>query len=100
MRAVMGWLGAATLAGFIMFGTIAGIDAQDKKKDEPKVQKLTPDKIPQKVMAAIKARFPGAEIRKAEKEMEGTDVVYDIELTHQGRKYEMDIKEDGTVIEI
>ncbi len=27
-------------------------------------------------------------------------MVYDIELTHDGRKYEMDIEENGTVIEI
>jgi hypothetical protein len=27
-------------------------------------------------------------------------VVYDLEFTYEGRKYEMDIKEDGTVLEI
>ena len=39
-------------------------------------------------------------LRAAEREVEDGNVVYDIELTHQGRKYEMDIKEDGTIMEI
>jgi uncharacterized membrane protein YkoI len=51
-------------------------------------------------MAAIKARFPGAKIDKASKETTGSKVVYDIELTLKGRKYEMDILEDGTVLEV
>ncbi len=58
------------------------------------------DKVPKPVMDAIKARFPGAEINSVEKETEDGMVVYDIELKHQGRKYEMDIKEDSTVFEI
>ena len=98
MHRFIGWLGAGVLAGLIMLGSV--IQADDKDKEKPKAQKLTPDKIPQKVMAAIKGRFPGADITAAEREVEDGNVVYDIELTHQGRKYEMDIKEDGTIIEI
>src|SRR5262249_42217057 len=30
----------------------------------------------------------------------GDKVVYDLEFKYKGRKYEMDIKEDGTVLEI
>ena len=51
-------------------------------------------------MAAVKARFPGAELTSVEKETEEGKVVYDIELKHQGRKYEMDIQENGTLLEI
>jgi hypothetical protein len=35
-----------------------------------------------------------------EKENEGGKVVYDVELKHKGRNYEMDIEENGTIIEI
>jgi uncharacterized membrane protein YkoI len=63
-------------------------------------EKLTADKLPAKVAAAVKGRFPGAEFTSITKEKEGNDIVYDIELKQQGRKYEMDIKEDGTIIEI
>src|SRR5262245_61274790 len=68
--------------------------------DDKKPEKITADKLPKKVMDAVKARFPGAEITSAEKETEAGKVVYDIELKHKGRKYEMDIQEDGTVIEV
>ena len=53
-----------------------------------------------KVMDAVKARFPEAKLTKASKEKAGGDVIYDIELTVKGRKHEMDIKEDGTVLEV
>jgi len=63
--------------------------AQDKK-DEKK------DEIPKKVMDALKAKFPKAEIRKWTKETENGKVVYDIEFTMEKRNYEADIYEDGT----
>jgi uncharacterized membrane protein YkoI len=78
-------------------------DGKILKADEekaPAAQKVDPKDLPEKVMAAIKGRFPGCEITSAEKEMEGNDIVYDIELKHNGKKYEMDIKADGTIIEI
>jgi len=60
--------------------------------------KLKLDEIPKKVMDALKARFPKAEIHKWTKEKEGADVVYDIEFKENGRKCEADIKEDGTYV--
>jgi uncharacterized membrane protein YkoI len=68
--------------------------ADDKEK------KVTLDKLPKAVRDAIKGRFPDAEVNSIEKETEDGKVVYDIELKEKGRKYEMDIQEDGTVIEI
>jgi uncharacterized membrane protein YkoI len=85
-------LGAGTLAALILLATVARAD------DKP--EKIAPDKLPKAIMDAIMARFPKAEITSAEKEKEGDKVVYDIELKHEGRKYEMDIQEDGTVLEI
>jgi hypothetical protein len=63
-------------------------------------QKVPLDKIPAKISAAINGRFPGAELKSVEKEDEGGKVMFDVELTQKGRKYEMDIKEDGTIVEI
>jgi uncharacterized membrane protein YkoI len=68
--------------------------------DEKKAEKIPEDKLPKKIMDVIKGRFPEARITSAEKELEDGKVVYDIELTHKGRKYEMDILDDGTLIEI
>ncbi|HEV3415629.1 MAG TPA: PepSY-like domain-containing protein [Pirellulales bacterium] len=58
------------------------------------------DKVPEKIMAAINSRFPGQELKSVEKETENGNVVFDVELTQKGRKYEADIKEDGTILEI
>jgi Putative beta-lactamase-inhibitor-like, PepSY-like len=55
------------------------------------------DKIPKKVMDTLKARFPEAEIHKWTKERDGGIVIYDIEFKQEGRKFEADIKEDGTI---
>src|SRR5262245_19977272 len=55
------------------------------------------DKIPKKVMDALKAKFPKAKIEKWTKEKEGDVVVYDIEFKQEDRKFEADIKEDGAI---
>jgi len=86
------WLSACALVGLIILSTSALADDKEKKIDS--------DKLPQKVKDAVKARLPGAEVTSAEKEKENGEIVYDLELKHEGRKYEMDIKEDGTIVEI
>jgi uncharacterized membrane protein YkoI len=93
MRAILGLAGVVVLASLVVLPAAARVD--DKKPE-----KLALDKIPKKVMDAIKNRFPKAEITSAEKETEDGKIVYDIELKHEGRKYEMDILEDGTIVEI
>jgi uncharacterized membrane protein YkoI len=90
MRGVLGLLSTGVVALLLFAVGLAG--AADEK--------VPLDKVPAKVMEAVKARFPGAEITSVEKETEDGKVVYDIELKHKDRKYEMDIQEDGTVLEI
>src|SRR4051812_4779896 len=70
--------------------TLAG-SARAQEKKEEKVE------IPKKVMDALKAKFPKAVIDKATKEKEGDKVVYDIEFKQDGKKFEADIFEDGTI---
>src|SRR5207245_6741819 len=41
-----------------------------------------------------------ATITQVTKEMENGEVVYDIEMTKDGKKHEMDCKEDGTLVDI
>ena len=81
---------AFALAGVIAAGSARAEEKKDKK-DEKK------DEIPKKVMDALKAKFPKAEIRKWTKEKEGDKVVYDIEFKQDGKKFEADIFEDGTI---
>jgi len=80
---------AACLAGV---GLVASLSLAQEKVD--------PSKLPPKVAAALRARFPGATIVQVTKELESGVVVYDIEMTKDGKKHEMDCKEDGTLVDI
>jgi uncharacterized membrane protein YkoI len=55
------------------------------------------EKIPEKVMSALKAKFPKAEIEKWTQEKENGVVLYDIEFKQANQKFEADIKEDGSI---
>jgi uncharacterized membrane protein YkoI len=90
MRRITSYL---TVAAFLLVGVIA-LAADDKP------EKIAADKIPAKIKATIEGRLPGAEVTSCEKETEDGKVVYDCELKQKGRKYEMDILEDGTLMEI
>jgi uncharacterized membrane protein YkoI len=92
MRTIVGWSAVNAVAELVLLAAVAGADDKDKK--------ISLDEAPKAVQDAIKARFPGADVTSIEKENEGGKVVYDVELKHKGRKYEMDIQEDGTIIEI
>jgi uncharacterized membrane protein YkoI len=93
MHRIIGGFGLGILAGLLVLVTAI-------QSAEGKAKKISPDKLPKKIKAAIQHRFPGAKVTSAERETEEGQVVYDIELKHKGRKYEMDIKKDGTIIEI
>jgi uncharacterized membrane protein YkoI len=96
MRRFSSRLAASAMAG--LFLLVAAARADEKEKEKPR--KITLDQAPKAVQDAIKDRFPGGKVTSIEKETEDGKVVFDVELTHKGRKYEMDIQEDGTVIEV
>jgi uncharacterized membrane protein YkoI len=83
----------ASVAALLMLAMIA-------RAEEDNAEKIPFDKAPKAIRDAINNRFPDAEVSSIEKEKEGGKVVFDVELKHKGRKYEMDIEEDGTIIEI
>src|SRR5262245_20223585 len=91
LRCAAGGLSAAVLAGLLLLAPASR--AEDKEKD-----KLELDKIPKKVMDALKAKFPKAKIHKWTKEKQGDADFYDIEFKVGDRKCEADIKEDGTIL--
>lgn len=76
------------LAGFL----VSAPAAYAKEKDT-----LDLDKVPQKVMDGLKARFPKAEIHKWTQEKEDSLVIYDFEFKQDGKKFEADVKEDGSI---
>lgn len=56
--------------------------------------------LPKEISGALGVRFPDSKVISAVKETENGQVVYDIELEQNGRKFESDIKADGTILEI
>ena len=86
MKTMMRLLACATL--FALLAPVAW--SQDEKVEA--------DKLPQKVKDTLKAKFPGATITAATKTTENGVVIYDIEMTKDGKKHEMDCKEDGTIV--
>jgi uncharacterized membrane protein YkoI len=80
------------VAGLLLLAVVVMADDKDKK--------IKLEDAPQAVRDAIEGRFPGAKVSSIEKETEDGKVVFDVELKHKGRKYEMDIQEDGTILEI
>src|SRR5437868_3396353 len=67
---------------------------------DEKPEKIPFDKAPKVIQNAVNGRFPGGEVTSLTREKEGDKVVFDIELTWKGRKYEMDVLENGTITEV
>ena len=88
---VLGRLTVCATAMVVWF--ITPLRADDAKK-------VPPYRVPKVIMDAIMGRFPGGQIKSVERETEHGKVVYDVELRQHGRKYEMDIHEDGRIAEI
>ena len=69
-----------------------GKEAKVKVEDLPDAVKATVDKF-------IKDEAPGAKIEEAKKEIEDGKVIYDIELEAGDKDIELEIAEDGTLLE-
>jgi hypothetical protein len=63
-------------------------------------EKVSLDKLPAPVKAAIKARFPGAELKGAAKEAEGGETIFEVLLTYKGDKYDVAVEANGEIEEI
>ena len=84
-----------TLIRLIACAAIAALIAPSVWAEDEKVEA---DKLPQKVKDTLKTRWATAKITVATKTMENGAVVYDIEMTQDGKKREADIKEDGSIV--
>jgi uncharacterized membrane protein YkoI len=93
MRRIFGGLGVSALFGLVLMAATA-------RSGGDKAEKITQDKLPKKVLDAVKSWFPEPDFTSITKETTDGKVAYDLEFKYKGRKYEMDIKEDGTVLEI
>ncbi|HEY2159658.1 MAG TPA: PepSY-like domain-containing protein [Isosphaeraceae bacterium] len=63
-------------------------------------EKISHEKLPATVKAAIKARFPGAELKAAAKESEEGETIFEVLLTYKGNIYDVAIEPNGEIEEI
>jgi uncharacterized membrane protein YkoI len=56
--------------------------------------------VPNKVMTAVKEKFPGAEITGAEKETEDGKTIYEINLNHKGQSIDAEFSPEGEFLEM
>ena len=93
------WFRLSIFPVILLLCLILSCEQQGEKMEPEKKAEhdLQVDKIPKLVMDGLKAKFPKAKIHKWTREKEGEIVVYDIEFEQVGRKFEADIKEDGTI---
>lgn len=58
--------------------------------------------LPKAVVEAIQKRFPGAELLKAEWEEADDDAPahYEVDIRHDGKKYEVEITKEGKILDI
>jgi hypothetical protein len=61
-------------------------------------EKVPLDKLPKAVLEAAKKRFPKAEVTGASKETEDGKTVYEVELKEDGKKLDVTLTADGTII--
>jgi uncharacterized membrane protein YkoI len=79
--------------GTVALFTLAAAVWADEKK-------IPLSEVPEKVMTAVKDKFPGAEITGAEKETEEGKVIYEINLKHKGQKIDAEFTPEGEFLEM
>lgn len=82
-----------SVVSMMMVGALAIVSAADEVK-------VPLDKVPGKVIDAIKAKFPSAELTGAEKDVEDGKTTYEVALTYKESKYEVGVTEEGKIIEV
>lgn len=63
-------------------------------------EKVPLDRLPKAVTAAVRQRFPNAELKSAGKEVEGGKTVYEVAIRAGGQGLEVTLTPDGTIVEI
>jgi hypothetical protein len=62
--------------------------------------KIDISKLPKKVVDAIKAKFPDAQLMKASSEKENNVTLYEVGLKSKGQNISMTLKSDGSIVEV
>ena len=98
MKNTSPWLRAmAILAAAVCAYVAPAAPVTAAEEGESEVKKAD---VPEKVLAAVKARFPKGEIGSVSKEKEKDVLLYEVEVVQDGRTFEVEVNENGKIIEI
>lgn len=88
-----------TVLGFVLAAalcvSIAAVSMADKDEKE---EAVTIEQLPAAVQTTLQAQAAGGTILEIEKETEDGKVVYEAEISKDGKTVEVEIAEDGTLI--
>lgn len=60
---------------------------------------LTLEQLPANVRATVERETKGGQITDIERDREAGKVIYEVEFTLDGKSYELDVAEDGALLE-
>ncbi|MHC4915645.1 MAG: PepSY domain-containing protein [Planctomycetota bacterium] len=92
MRAILVSVVSATFLAAALWVSAAGAGETEEK--------VPLSKVPEVVKAAALKAVPGIVLTGAEKEVENGKVVYELEGTVRGKKYEIEVTPEGKVLEV
>lgn len=58
------------------------------------------EELPVAVVEAVEQRFPGAQLLAAEREHDDGRLRYEVKVRSEGALYEVDVTEDGVVVDV
>lgn len=58
------------------------------------------DKLPAPVRKGIDQRFPAAQLMSAERDEDDGRIEYEVQIRHEGKRYEVELWEDGKIKDI
>ena len=82
---------------YVLAGLALVISGAAGRGDEKKVPL---SEVPKVVLDAVRARFPGAELKEAEKEVDEDEATFEISLTAAGKHVTVSVDDEGEIEEI
>jgi hypothetical protein len=94
MRRLITWFGTGTAVMVLLSFAVARAGEEKAVVEE----EIAIDKVPKLVLDAVKARFKGAEVTGAAKEMDGGKLVYELSLKDKGKKIDVILTPEGAIV--
>jgi uncharacterized membrane protein YkoI len=92
------WILAALLAIGVLSAATLNARAEEQEKEEGKETKVKFDQVPAAAQKTLTEEAKGAKIETVDKEEDEGKVIYEADVTLNGKNYEIKVAEDGTLL--